>query len=231
MSDFSNDKMKEEFLSNDENDNLIFSRQHQENRPMDCHSEQAHNSADSGKKKRYTKSRIRARSPAMIQKLKKTRRVKANDRERNRMHNLNDALESLRKILPSPGEAKLTKIETLRFAHNYIWAMTQTIKMCDLQERMLHGISGDSGNTDCFQYPQGDRAGFYHNNHPASPVSCMQQFSPGLDQSYPTSWTPYRNHHSDNSFPSSPNSDCSDSRDSVFYSADSPDSYSFIGSV
>ncbi|ESO84786.1 hypothetical protein LOTGIDRAFT_80254, partial [Lottia gigantea] len=58
--------------------------------------------------------------------MKKCRRSKANDRERSRMHSLNDALESLRKALPTyPEDAKLTKIETLRLAHNYIWALTQ----------------------------------------------------------------------------------------------------------
>uniref|UniRef100_A0A3Q2VQF3 Neurogenin 3 n=1 Tax=Haplochromis burtoni TaxID=8153 RepID=A0A3Q2VQF3_HAPBU len=50
------------------------------------------------------------------------RRMKANDRERHRMHNLNSALDALRSILPAlPEDAKLTKIETLRFARNYIW--------------------------------------------------------------------------------------------------------------
>ncbi|KAK2545151.1 Neurog3 [Columba livia] len=53
--------------------------------------------------------------------------MKANDRERNRMHHLNSALDALRSVLPTfPDDAKLTKIETLRFAHNYIWALTQT---------------------------------------------------------------------------------------------------------
>ena len=78
-------------------------------------------------------------SPHVAQKLKRTRRIKANDRERSRMHYLNDALEILRTILPNGGtgsvsepstgladdEGKLTKIETLRFAHNYIWALTE----------------------------------------------------------------------------------------------------------
>lgn len=60
------------------------------------------------------------------------RRVKANDRERHRMHNLNSALDALRSILPAlPEDAKLTKIETLRFAHNYIWALTETLRMAD----------------------------------------------------------------------------------------------------
>ncbi|XP_060569446.1 uncharacterized protein LOC132727874 [Ruditapes philippinarum] len=87
------------------------------------------------KKKRYTKSRVRNRSPSLVQKLKKTRRSKANDRERARMHNLNDALESLRKILPNSGdENKLTKIETLRFAYNYIFALRETLNVLDRGE-------------------------------------------------------------------------------------------------
>ncbi|KAI4898029.1 hypothetical protein NFI96_003272 [Prochilodus magdalenae] len=60
------------------------------------------------------------------------RRAKANDRERHRMHNLNSALDALRSVLPTfPDDAKLTKIETLRFAHNYIWALTETLRIGD----------------------------------------------------------------------------------------------------
>ncbi|XP_040906344.1 neurogenin-3 [Toxotes jaculatrix] len=67
------------------------------------------------------------------------RRLKANDRERHRMHNLNSALDALRSILPAlPDDAKLTKIETLRFAHNYIWALTETLRMAD-----HHGRTAD----------------------------------------------------------------------------------------
>ncbi|KAM7385918.1 hypothetical protein PAMP_001960 [Pampus punctatissimus] len=64
--------------------------------------------------------------------LRGRRRMKANDRERHRMHNLNCALNALRSVLPAlPEDAKLTKIETLRFAHNYIWALTETLRMAD----------------------------------------------------------------------------------------------------
>ncbi|KAL1131313.1 hypothetical protein AAG570_010931 [Ranatra chinensis] len=60
--------------------------------------------------------------------IKKHRRLKANDRERNRMHMLNEALDRLRCVLPTfPEDTKLTKIETLRFAHNYIWALSQSL--------------------------------------------------------------------------------------------------------
>ena len=69
------------------------------------------------------------RDPTEVQRLKRIRRAKANDRERNRMHMLNVALEKLRVVLPAfPDETKLTKIETLRFANNYIWALTESLK-------------------------------------------------------------------------------------------------------
>ena len=69
------------------------------------------------------------KSPTEITRLRKQRRAKANDRERNRMQMLNVALEKLRLVLPAfPDETKLTKIETLRFANNYIWALTESLK-------------------------------------------------------------------------------------------------------
>ncbi|XP_076348370.1 uncharacterized protein LOC143246008 [Tachypleus tridentatus] len=91
------------------------------------------------KRKRYTKSKTRVRSPNRLIKLKKTRRLKANDRERNRMHNLNHALDRLRRVLPTfPDDTKLTKIETLRLAHNYIWALSESLKMLDSKDRVDH---------------------------------------------------------------------------------------------
>lgn len=96
------------------------------------------------KSKNKKTRRTRARSPTLITKLKRNRRVKANDRERNRMHNLNQALEKLRKVLPQGSEeSKLTKIETLRFAHNYIWALSETIRLLDCK-----GSVGDNGSVD-----------------------------------------------------------------------------------
>uniref|UniRef100_A0A8D3APE5 Neurogenin 3 n=1 Tax=Scophthalmus maximus TaxID=52904 RepID=A0A8D3APE5_SCOMX len=72
------------------------------------------------------------------------RRVKANDRERHRMHNLNSALDALRSILPAlPDDAKLTKIETLRFAHNYIWALTETLLACSPRLRSARALLGE----------------------------------------------------------------------------------------
>uniref|UniRef100_A0A8C5SIQ0 Neurogenin 2 n=1 Tax=Laticauda laticaudata TaxID=8630 RepID=A0A8C5SIQ0_LATLA len=82
-----------------------------------------------------------------VQRLKKSRRLKANNRERNRMHNLNAALDALREVLPTfPEDAKLTKIETLRFAHNYIWALTETLRLAMLGN-MSSGGGGGAGSS------------------------------------------------------------------------------------
>ncbi|XP_063360850.1 basic helix-loop-helix neural transcription factor TAP [Cydia amplana] len=86
-------------------------------------------------KRKYAngKNRIsRCKSPTQLMRIKRNRRMKANDRERNRMHMLNEALDRLRCVLPTfPEDTKLTKIETLRFAHNYIFALSQTLESLD----------------------------------------------------------------------------------------------------
>ncbi|XP_053164944.1 neurogenin-3 [Hemicordylus capensis] len=85
------------------------------------------------KKAKGRRGRAKGKSDGLgPSKAKRSRRMKANDRERNRMHNLNSALDALRGVLPTfPDDAKLTKIETLRFAHNYIWALTETLRLAD----------------------------------------------------------------------------------------------------
>ncbi|XP_048190312.1 neurogenin-1 [Perognathus longimembris pacificus] len=82
--------------------------------------------------RRRRRGRARVRPEALLHSIRRSRRVKANDRERNRMHNLNAALDALRSVLPSfPDDTKLTKIETLRFAYNYIWALAETLRLAD----------------------------------------------------------------------------------------------------
>lgn len=72
------------------------------------------------KKKRMTKARLERF---------RARRVKANARERSRMHGLNDALENLRSIMPCHSKTqKLSKIETLRLARNYICALSEALE-------------------------------------------------------------------------------------------------------
>lgn len=93
---------------------------------------------DATKKPRRNRNRSNVKNGEVVMKIKKNRRLKANNRERNRMHNLNDALDALREVLPAfPEDAKLTKIETLRFAHNYIWALSETLRLAD----QVHGCS------------------------------------------------------------------------------------------
>ncbi|KAM9828525.1 neurogenic differentiation factor 4 isoform 1-T2 [Syngnathus typhle] len=72
------------------------------------------------KKKKMTKAR---------QERFRARRMKANARERSRMHGLNDALDSLRRVMPCYSKTqKLSKIETLRLARNYIWALSEVLE-------------------------------------------------------------------------------------------------------
>ena len=55
--------------------------------------------------------------------------TQANARERNRMHGLNEALDELRKHVPCQTKTqKLSKIETLRLARNYIRVMAETLQ-------------------------------------------------------------------------------------------------------
>ncbi|WKY00668.1 hypothetical protein Q1695_015026 [Nippostrongylus brasiliensis] len=60
---------------------------------------------------------------------KRVRRMKANGRERQRMHGLNDALDVLRQYIPiTTQHQKLSKIETLRLARNYILALQRILE-------------------------------------------------------------------------------------------------------
>ncbi|CAG9853932.1 unnamed protein product [Phyllotreta striolata] len=101
-------------------------------------------------KRKYATGRnrvSRAKSPTQIMRIKRVRRMKANDRERNRMHMLNEALERLRCVLPTfPEDTKLTKIETLRFAHNYIYALSQAANDLDSFSNSSDSISINVGN-------------------------------------------------------------------------------------
>uniref|UniRef100_A0A3B5LDT1 BHLH domain-containing protein n=1 Tax=Xiphophorus couchianus TaxID=32473 RepID=A0A3B5LDT1_9TELE len=72
------------------------------------------------KKKKMTKAR---------QERFRARRIKANARERSRMHGLNNALDNLRRVMPCYSKTqKLSKIETLRLARNYIWALSEVLE-------------------------------------------------------------------------------------------------------
>ncbi|XP_015925593.1 neurogenic differentiation factor 6-A-like [Parasteatoda tepidariorum] len=97
-------------------------RQYSECRfPASFHS---HSVLKTTKRKQSTKSRA-AKT--------RNRRCKANARERNRMHSLNAALDKLRDYIPVRSKSqKLSKIETLRLARNYIIALSETLNNDDM---------------------------------------------------------------------------------------------------
>ncbi|XP_071953561.1 uncharacterized protein [Antedon mediterranea] len=141
-----------------------------------------------GRKRRNRTRRRRHRSPTQILRIKRTRRVKANDRERNRMHSLNDALEGLREVLPTfPDETKLTKIETLRFAHNYIWALREMLKMDD-KETMItsssydedSGIASPLSTSSGYSFTSSGQEDWYA----TSPESCSQTPPPSTHNDF-----------------------------------------------
>ncbi|XP_055610017.1 basic helix-loop-helix neural transcription factor TAP [Uranotaenia lowii] len=114
-------------------------------------------SGDEKPKRKYAVGKSpRNRSPTQVQKIKRFRRMKANDRERNRMHTLNEALERLRLTLPTfPEDTKLTKIETLRFAYNYIFSLVHILELeediqLDLEKLQSLTLSGEQINKELF---------------------------------------------------------------------------------
>ncbi|XP_021518406.1 neurogenin-3 [Meriones unguiculatus] len=155
--------------------------------PRDCSDTEAGDCPGSSRKLRARRGgRSRPKSELALSKQRRSRRKKANDRERNRMHNLNSALDALRGVLPTfPDDAKLTKIETLRFAHNYIWALTQTLRIAD---HSFHGPEapgpcGELGSPGGGSY--GDWGSIYSPVSQAgslSPTASLEEF-PGLQAS------------------------------------------------
>jgi len=66
------------------------------------------------------------------------RRIESNERERQRMHSLNDAFQDLREVIPHVRRGRrLSKIETLTLAKNYIKALTNVV--CEMRgERVAY---------------------------------------------------------------------------------------------
>lgn len=114
----------------------------------------------------FTKSNI---MPFIV---KRQRRVRANNRERNRMQTLNEALNDLKEHLPieflmsefgsdldnsyssdtkkqkkKPGEEKLTKIDTLRLASRYIGFLTEILNQENDRIRSTSNSSESDSNS------------------------------------------------------------------------------------
>ncbi|XP_069892777.1 class E basic helix-loop-helix protein 23-like [Dipodomys merriami] len=72
-------------------------------------------------------------------------RLSINARERRRMHDLNDALDGLRAVIPyahSPSVRKLSKIATLLLAKNYILMQAQALDEMRRLVALLHRGAG-----------------------------------------------------------------------------------------
>ncbi|XP_026171429.1 class A basic helix-loop-helix protein 15 [Mastacembelus armatus] len=81
-----------------------------------------------GKRQRGVGGGRRRRQHGSSTKERSIRRLESNERERQRMHKLNNAFQALREAIPHvKTDKKLSKIETLTLAKNYIKALTTII--------------------------------------------------------------------------------------------------------
>ncbi|XP_068004443.1 neurogenin-1 [Melanerpes formicivorus] len=146
--------------------------------PAEAASSAAADPPGAPRERRRRRGRARARTEALLHTLKRSRRVKANDRERNRMHHLNAALDELRSVLPTfPDDTKLTKIETLRFAYNYIWALSETLR---LAEQCLPPPPSFRGATAAVPPPSpgSDAGSWLSSASPSAPSLCASASGP-----------------------------------------------------
>ncbi|NXL85192.1 BHA15 protein, partial [Alectura lathami] len=91
------------------------------------------------------------------------RRLESNERERQRMHKLNNAFQALREVIPHVrAENKLSKIETLTLAKNYIKSLTSIIlNMSNGHFSAAEGMGGPWGSK-MYQHYQQQGAGDDH---------------------------------------------------------------------
>ncbi|XP_016064265.1 PREDICTED: class A basic helix-loop-helix protein 15 [Miniopterus natalensis] len=91
-----------------------------------------------------TPDRPQASSGAQLARGLRSRTARApgsNERERQRMHTLNNAFQALREVIPHVrADKKLSKIETLTLAKNYIKSLTATI--LTMSSGRLPGLEG-----------------------------------------------------------------------------------------
>jgi hypothetical protein len=110
--------------------------------------------------------------------------------------------ERLRLTLPTfPEDTKLTKIETLRFAHNYIFALSQvvecgySVKTIDLEKLQSFTLTGEKITKELFQAIFVHQTPYYFppapsSNHSNNSTQCQQNmqnesvYSPSSTSSY-----------------------------------------------
>lgn len=100
----------------------------------------------------YPEEGISAKFKQRRGKVEKTARLNINARERRRMHDLNDALDELRSVIPyahSPSVRKLSKIATLLLAKNYI--LMQANALDEMRRMVAYMNSTTSSPPTCFE--------------------------------------------------------------------------------
>ncbi|VDM36873.1 unnamed protein product [Hydatigera taeniaeformis] len=71
-------------------------------------------------------------------------RIKANARERGRVHTIGAAFEALRRSVPVSSECKLTKLSVLRIAAAYIETLVACLEANRIEERQAEGVDVDT---------------------------------------------------------------------------------------
>ncbi|XP_008981684.1 class A basic helix-loop-helix protein 15 [Callithrix jacchus] len=104
------------------------------------------------------------------------RRLESNERERQRMHKLNNAFQALREVIPHVrADKKLSKIETLTLAKNYIKSLTATI--LTMSSSRLPGLEGPGPKLYQHYQQQQQAAGGTLGTTEAQPQGHLQKYS------------------------------------------------------
>ncbi|XP_008504472.1 class A basic helix-loop-helix protein 15 [Calypte anna] len=119
-----------------------------------------HKERRNGGNKESSKSTTARTKGSWSNKDRHLRRLESNERERQRMHKLNNAFQALREVIPHVrAENKLSKIETLTLAKNYIKSLTSIIlNMSNGHFASTEGMGGAWGSRlyQHYQQQQGD---------------------------------------------------------------------------
>lgn len=126
-------------------------------------------------KTRKCRRSIRQRQSAEVltAKDRNLRRLESNERERLRMHSLNDAFEKLREVVPHVKMGrKLSKLETLTLAKNYIMALTNVICEMRGEQKPFTFDDPDQAEND---YASSNDGGFESGNSIKTPSNLEQE--------------------------------------------------------
>ena len=101
-------------------------------RKRTCRLETGQRSANGGSGTRRSVAKTTTVGVSSSARERSLRRIESNERERQRMHLLNDAFQGLRDVIPFVRRGRrLSKIETLTLAKNYIKSLTNVI--CEMR--------------------------------------------------------------------------------------------------